>query len=83
MPTFGELYFSNQYFLDAALELDLKGVAFASTFDVTIYNATGKAVTGPLTVPLEDDTFEVTWLNQVALSNAAELAANDLTIKAP
>lgn len=82
MPTFGELYFSNQYFLDAALELDLKGVAFASTFDVTIYNATGKAVTGPLTVPLEDDTFEVTWLNQVALSNAAELAANDLTIKA-
>lgn len=83
ISSFGATYFGNQYILNETSTATLGEVVDGSTKTVTFYNAADVAVSQPLTLDLEDGTFEVTWSTQsTALTNSTELAENPLAIPA-
>lgn len=83
ISTFGSTYFGNQYILGDTETADLAEVVDGSTKTVTFYNASDVAVSQPITLGLEDGTFEVTWTTQsTALTSASDLTSTPLEIPA-
>ena len=82
LSTFGSTYFGNQYQLDTAPSRYLGEVVDSSSTSVEIFNASHEAVSAPLTVPLEDGTFQITWPGQIALTTVADLTSNPLVVPA-
>lgn len=80
LSTFGSSYFGDQHQLDVGTAAGLGEVTSGSTHTAELYNASDVAVSAPITLPLEDGTFQVTWPGQSALSTAAQLAANPLSV---
>ena len=82
LSTFGSTYFGNQYQLDTASSRDLNEVVDSSSTSVEIFNASYDDVSAPVTVPLEDGTFQITWPGQTALTSVSELTGSPLTVPA-
>ena len=82
VSTFGSTYFGNQYQLDTAPSRYLGEVVDSSSTSVEIFNSSHEAVSAPLTVPLEDGTFQITWPGQSALTTVADLTSNPLVVPA-
>lgn len=80
ISTFGSTYFGNQYTVDISTSVDLGEVSDTSSTSVEIYNASSESVSSPITLPLEDGTFQLTWLGQTAVTSAAGLASTPLVI---
>ncbi len=82
LSTFGSIYFGNQYTLDVGTSVDLGEVISTSSTTIELYNASDEAVSSPITLLLEDGTFQLTWPGQTAVIDAAGLAAAPLVLEA-